>query len=40
MPRYAALIYGVEPTQDPNPDEWAAVMAEYNHFGEVAGAAA
>jgi hypothetical protein len=39
MPRYAALIYGVEETVEPSPDEWATVMAEYNHFGETAGAA-
>ena len=39
MPRYAALIYGAEPTTEPNPEEWGAVMAEYIHFGETAGAA-
>jgi len=40
MPRYAALIYGTENTDStPDPAEWAAVMDEYNHFGEVAGAA-
>jgi hypothetical protein len=39
MPRYAALIYGVETDTQPSPDEWAALMADYNHFGEVAGAA-
>jgi hypothetical protein len=39
MPRYAALIYGAEPTSEPSPDEWGAVMAEYIHFGETAGAA-
>ena len=39
MPRYAALIYSAEPTEPPSPDEWGAVMAEYNHFGELGGAA-
>ncbi len=39
MPRYAALIYGAEPTSAPNPEEWGAVMTEYNYFGEVGGAA-
>jgi hypothetical protein len=39
MPRYAALIYGVETAGETKPEEWAAVMAEYNHFGELAGAA-
>jgi len=39
MPKYAALIYGAEPASEPSPDEWGAVMAEYFHFGEVAGAA-
>ena len=24
------------PTAEPRPDEWGAIMAEYNHFGEVA----
>ncbi len=37
MPRYAALIYSVE--GDASPEEWAAVMADYNEFGEKAGAA-
>lgn len=40
MPRYAALIYG--PGTGPatgTPEEWAAEMAEYNDFGEAAGAA-
>ena len=39
MPRYAALIYGLEPTAAPDPAEWGAIMAEYNTFGELAGAA-
>ena len=39
MPRYAALIYGVEPTAEPDPQEWGEVMAQYMHFGETAGAA-
>lgn len=40
MPRYAALIY--EPAaneQSGSPDQWAAVMQEYNDFGDRAGAA-
>jgi hypothetical protein len=39
MPRYAALIYGAESSTEPNPEEWGAIMVEYNHFGELAGAA-
>ena len=40
MPRYAALIYGIEPDQTTiPPEEWAAEMAEYTEFGETAGAA-
>jgi hypothetical protein len=39
MPRYAALIYETASDAAPNPQEWAAVMEAYNHFGEVAGAA-
>jgi hypothetical protein len=39
MPRYAALIYGAESSKAPDPAEWGPVVAEYNHFGEVAGAA-
>ena len=39
MPRYAALIYGTEETGEPNPELWGKIMAEYMHFGEVAGAA-
>jgi hypothetical protein len=37
MPKYAALIYSVE--EEASPEEWAAVMADYNEFGEKAGAA-
>lgn len=38
MPKYAALLYG-ESTDDwePEPDEMAAIMAEYAEFGEWAG---
>ncbi len=40
MPRYAALIYGDAATETSGtPDDWAAVMAEYNDFGATAGAA-
>jgi hypothetical protein len=39
MPRYAALIYGAEPTSEPDPALWGEIMAQYMHFGEVAGAA-
>ena len=39
MPRYAALIYTVEAEGDPIPEEWGEVMADYNEFGEKAGAA-
>ena len=39
MPRYAALIYGVEASGDASPDVWAKIMDEYNHFGETGGAA-
>lgn len=40
MPRYAALIYGVEQSDtDASPEQWAKIMAEYNEFGEAAGAA-
>jgi hypothetical protein len=38
MPRYAALIYTAEGTEA-SPEEWAQVMADYNEFGEKAGAA-
>ena len=37
MPLYAALIYSEE--GEASPEEWAAVMAEYNEFGAKAGAA-
>ncbi|HEY0520548.1 MAG TPA: YciI family protein [Ilumatobacteraceae bacterium] len=41
MPRYAALIYGAEPTNEEMNDteKWGQVMAEYVHFGETGGAA-
>ena len=41
MPLYAALIYDGAENQDaePSPEEWASVMADYNEFGEAAGAA-
>ncbi|MDO8362873.1 MAG: YciI family protein [Actinomycetota bacterium] len=40
MPRYAALIYGPEETDENTPPEvWAAIMAEYTDFGATAGAA-
>lgn len=41
MPLYAALIYedAVGAAAEPTPEEWAAVMAEYQAFGEKAGAA-
>ena len=40
MPRYAALIYSPAETEGVGtPEEWAEVMAEYNAFGEEAGAA-
>jgi hypothetical protein len=39
MPRYAALIYGTEPTADVDPSTWGAIMAEYGAFSETAGAA-
>jgi hypothetical protein len=40
MARYAALIYEPAETQGQgSPEEWAAVMAEYNEFGAAAGAA-
>lgn len=37
MPRYAALIYSQE--GEATPEEWAQVMADYQEFGEKAGAA-
>jgi hypothetical protein len=40
MPTYAALIYTpAEMEGQGTPEDWAAVMAEYNEFGEKAGAA-
>jgi hypothetical protein len=39
MPRYAALIYSVEPTTPPTAEEYGPIMAAYMHFGETAGAA-
>ncbi len=39
MPRYAALIYGLEDDSDTNPEVWAKIMEEYNEFGANAGAA-
>jgi hypothetical protein len=40
MPMYAALIYSPAETEGQGtPEDWAAVMAEYNEFGEAAGAA-
>lgn len=40
MPKYAALIYGPADQQGTGaPEDYARVMAEYNEFGEKAGAA-
>ena len=39
MPRYAALLYGVEPSPPPTAEEDMAEIAEYMAFGEVAEAA-
>ena len=39
MPRYAALIYGAEPTTEPDSEVWGKIMGEYMHFGEAGGAA-
>ena len=40
MPRYAALIYGDAATETSGtPEQWAAIMDEYNDFGATAGAA-
>lgn len=40
MPTYAALIYTpAEEEGQGTPEDWARVMAEYNAFGEEAGAA-
>ena len=37
MPRYAALIYAVEPTEQPSEEEITQVVADYVEFGEKAG---
>lgn len=38
MPKYAALLYGDSSEEwEPSEEEMAAVMAEYNEFGEWAG---
>ena len=34
MPRYAALIYSEEPTEQPSEEEIGQVMADYVEFGE------
>ncbi len=40
MPRYAALLYEPSETEGlGTPEDWAAMMAEYNEFGEKAEAA-
>jgi len=40
MPRYAALIYGPDETDaNTSPQEWAAMMADYDDFSARAGAA-
>lgn len=40
MPKYAALIYtSAEDQGTGTPEDWAQIMAEYNEFGESAGAA-
>ena len=40
MPRYAALIYGPDETDtNTSPEEWAAVMADYDDFSVRAAAA-
>lgn len=39
MPKYAALIYGQEPTSEPDPEVWSTIMGEYFHFGEEGAAA-
>jgi hypothetical protein len=40
MPKYAALIYSPAETEGTGtPEDWAQIMAEYNEFGEKAGAA-
>lgn len=40
MPKYAALIYSPAETEGQGtPEDWAELIAEYNEFGEKAGAA-
>ena len=40
MPKYAALIYtSAEDQGTGTPEDWAQIIAEYNEFGEAAGAA-
>jgi hypothetical protein len=39
MPRYAALIYSVEPDEQPGAEDVAKLMEEYNVFGEAVTAA-
>lgn len=40
MPKYAALIYTPAATEGQGtPEQWAQIMADYNEFGEKAGAA-
>jgi hypothetical protein len=39
MPRYAALIYSVEPDEPTDPAEAGRLMEEYNVFGEAVSAA-
>lgn len=39
MAKYAALIYTPADAEPGTPEDWAKVMADYNHFGETAGAA-
>lgn len=41
MPTYAALIYDAaeKEWEEPDTEEWAAIMADYQEFGEKAGAA-
>lgn len=40
MPKYAALIYSPAESEGMGtPEQWEAIMAEYNEFGEKAGAA-
>lgn len=40
MPRYAALIYGIEPAEgEGSPELWAEITNQYMDFGATAGAA-